>query len=132
MSFIAEDKNRELHKLLQEYEGRAQLVRINIEDQSWLRYWFLRLFAPFLRRNFKKENWSKYFIVRSGISDELRESIGALNSKVGYVYLIDGDCKLRWAGSGPAEPEETQSLAKSLSRLMDEMKSNVWSGEMLR
>ncbi|PSR90472.1 ATP10 protein-domain-containing protein [Coniella lustricola] len=132
MSFIAEDKNREMHKILEEYKGQAQLVRINIEDQSWLRYWFLRLCAPLIRRNFKKENWTKYFLVKSGITDELREGIGALNSKVGYVYLVDGDCKLRWAGSGPAQPEELQSLAKSLARLIDEKKNNVWSGEMLR
>ncbi|KAF3762291.1 hypothetical protein M406DRAFT_264458 [Cryphonectria parasitica EP155] len=132
LSFTSETSNPELHKILKEYKGRAQLVRVNIEDQSRLRYWILRAMAPFVRRNFREENWDKYFMVRNGISDDIRESIGYLNSKVGYVYLVDGDCKLRWAGSGPAQPDEVQSLTKGLAKLLDEMKKGVWSGANLR
>ncbi len=32
------------------------------------------------------------------------------NSKVGYVYLIDEDLKIRWAGCADATPEEVTAL----------------------
>lgn len=126
LSFTSETANPRLHKLLQEYGGRAQLVRVNIEDQSLLKYWILRILAPFIRRNIKKENWDKYFMVRGGITDEIRESIGYLNSKVGYVYVVDGDCRLRWAGSGDAQTDEVKCLNKGLVTLLDEMNMGVW------
>lgn len=131
-TFMAQEKNPELYKILDEYKGRAQLVRINVEDKSKMRWWILRLLAPFVRKNIFEENWDKYFMVKRGISDEIRESIGFLNSKVGYVYLVDGDCKIRWAGSGPAYPREVESLNKGLMKLVDEMKNGVWSGANLR
>lgn len=131
-SFVCKDANPALHDLLEEHKGRAQLVRVNVEDKSWLRWWILRMIAPLARKNIYEENWGKYFMVRKGISEEIRESIGYLNSKVGYVYLVDGDCKIRWAGSGPARPGEVESLAKGMTKLMDEMKKGVWSGANLR
>lgn len=131
-SFVSGDANPALQELLEQHKGRAQHVRVNIEDKSRLRWWILRAIAPFARKNIYEENWDKYFMVRRGISDEIRESIGYLNSKVGYVYLVDGDCKIRWAGSGPAGPGEVESLTKGLTKLVDEMKKGVWSGANLR
>ncbi len=68
-----------------------------------------------------QQNWGRYFIVRRGVSDEIRESVGLLNSKVGYVYLVDHNCRIRWAGSGDSEAEERGGLVKGVRRLMDEM-----------
>lgn len=127
-SFVSEEANPALHRVLAEFKGRAQLVRMNVEDQSRLRWWILKLIAPFIRRDVGQEHWDKYFMVNRGISHNIRESIGYLNSKVGYVYLVDGDCKIRWAGSGPAQGEEVESLAKGMAKLMEEMKKGVWSG----
>ena len=63
----------------------------------------------------------KYFLVRRGITDGIRESIGLLNSKVGYTYLVDQHCRIRWASSGESHPDEKDGLAKGLSRLVEEM-----------
>lgn len=131
-SFTSKEANPALHEVLEAHKGHAQLVRVNIEDKSWLRWWILRMIAPLARNNIYEDNWDKYFMVRRGISEEIRESIGYLNSKVGYVYLVDGDCKIRWAGSGPARPGEVDSLAKGMAKLMDEWKKGVWSGANLR
>lgn len=125
-SFVSQDANPALHELLARDKGRAQLVNVNIEDKSWLRWWVLRMIAPFMRKNIHEENWGKYFMVRRGISDEIRESIGYLNSKVGYVYLVDGDCKLRWAASGRALAGEAESLTKGLAKLLEEQEKDVW------
>lgn len=126
MSFISKKNNAYLHELLNDNTNVAQLVRINVEDTSRLKYWLIRMFAWNIRKIIDQRNWDKYFVVRSGITDEIRESIGYLNSKVGYVYLVDGDCRIRWAGSGPADPEEVGSLARGLRRLIDEKKDGVW------
>ena len=43
-----------------------------------------------------------------------------LNSKVGYVYLLDENCRIRWAGSGPAQEEELNALNKGVLKLLEE------------
>jgi ATPase complex subunit ATP10 len=100
--------------------GRAQLVQVNVEEDM-LKAWLIRLFMGSLRRRVGKENWDKYFLVRRGITDELREAIGVLNSRVGYTYLVDHQCRIRWAGSGNAEPEEREGLVKGVQRILSEM-----------
>ncbi|KAK7714257.1 Mitochondrial ATPase complex subunit atp10 [Diaporthe eres] len=127
-SFIGKKENPALHEILDKNKGKAQLVHINVEDTSYLKYWIVRLLSGSLRKEVGKDNWDKYFLVRKGISDEIRESIGYLNGKVGYTYLVDGDWRIRWAGSGPAEPDERESLTKGLERLLDEADKGVWSG----
>ncbi len=74
-----------------------------------------------LRRRVGKENLDRYFIVRKGVSEEIKESIGLLNSKVGCTYLVDHECRIRWAGSGPSEPEERDGLTRVSCRLLEEM-----------
>ncbi|EOO02130.1 putative mitochondrial atpase complex subunit atp10 protein [Phaeoacremonium minimum UCRPA7] len=119
-SFVSKKANPALHELLGKNSGKAQMVQINVEDNS-LKYWIIRLFMGSLRKRVGKDNWGRYFIVRRGISDEIREHIGLLNSKVGYTYLVDSNCRIRWAGSGPSEPEEREGLVKGVQRLLDEM-----------
>jgi len=36
--------------------------------------------------------------------------MGMTNSKVGYVYLVDENLKIRWAGCADATEREAQSL----------------------
>jgi ATPase complex subunit ATP10 len=40
----------------------------------------------------------------------VREPMGMTNSKVGYVYLVDENLKIRWGGCADAMVEETQAL----------------------
>lgn len=40
----------------------------------------------------------------------VRDPLGMTNSKVGYVYLIDENLKIRWGGCADATLEETQAL----------------------
>lgn len=132
-SFASAESNPELQALLadgggdgngkQGREEGAQHVRINIEE-DWLKAWVVRLFGTgALRRRFGEPNWHRYFLVRRGISDEIRESIGYLNSKVGYTYLLDSECRIRWAGSGQSEAHEREGLVKGVQRLLEEEKA---------
>lgn len=113
-SFVSAEQNPELAKVLKQ---GAQLVQINVEENS-LKAGIISLFKGSLRKKVGEENWGKYFVVRKGLTDDSRERIGVLNSKVGYVYLLDGECKIRWAGSGVASEEERESLVKSAKMLI--------------
>jgi ATPase complex subunit ATP10 len=122
-TFTSPEHNPALHELLRgsgSGSGSAQLVQINVEEDM-LKAWLIRMFAGTLRKKVGKENWDRYFVVRKGITDEMRESIGVLNSKVGYTYLVDHQCRIRWAGSGPAEPGEREGLVKGVQRILGEM-----------
>jgi mitochondrial ATPase complex subunit ATP10 len=119
-TLVSKEANPELHSVIEKSGGMAQLVQVNSEDNA-LRNWLIWLFKRSVRKQVGKENWDRYFIVRKGISDEIRESIGLLNSKVGYTYLVDHECRIRWAASGPSLPEEREGLAKGVRRILDEM-----------
>ncbi|KAK5655006.1 hypothetical protein OQA88_6765 [Cercophora sp. LCS_1] len=119
-SFTSQESNPALHEILNANRGRAQLVQVNVEEDA-LKALMITLFSGSLRRKVGEENWSKYFIVRKGITDEIRESIGLLNSKVGYTYLVDHNCRIRWAGSGDANAGEIYGLHRGVVRILDEM-----------
>lgn len=40
------------------------------------------------------------------------------NSILGYVYLVDQNLKVRWAGCGPATPKEAEDLRTATAVLM--------------
>jgi mitochondrial ATPase complex subunit ATP10 len=118
-TFVAEKSNPELNKIVKESKGLAQMVHINVEENA-LKAMLIKLFMPSLRKRMGEANWGRYFVVRRGLTDEIREAIGLLNSKVGYVYLLDGKCRIRWAGSGICEGDEKDGLVKGLRRLVEE------------
>lgn len=108
----------------------AQKLEINIEENA-LKAGLIRLFMPRLRKQVDKEEHDKYFIVRHGTTEAIRNDIGLLNSKVGYVYLVDSECRIRWAGSGRAEKEERQSMFQGLVRLVREHQASEKEGERI-
>jgi len=97
-------------------------VQINLEENA-LKALLIKLFMPSLRKTISEANWGRYFIVRRGITDEIKDAIGLLNTKVGYTYLLDGKCKIRWAGSGLCEGDEKDGLVKGTRRLIEEART---------
>lgn len=53
---------------------------------------------------------------------QITRPLGIENQLLGYVYLVDENCKIRWAGCATAKPEETESLRKSTAVLMKRLK----------
>ncbi|KAI1162383.1 ATP10 protein-domain-containing protein [Nemania serpens] len=124
-TFVSRESNPAVEQAIAESGGRAQHVRVNIEEDA-LKALLIRLWMGRLRRQVGGEqNYKRYFIVRKGVSEEIRESIGLLNSKVGYTYLLDTECRIRWAGSGPSEDHEREGLVKGLQRLLLEGKATA-------
>ncbi|KAI0851414.1 ATP10 protein-domain-containing protein [Daldinia vernicosa] len=122
-SFVSKEANPELETVLQQNEDAVQRVWINYEDNS-MKAWLIKLFMGGIRRRIGEPNWDRYFVVQRGLNDEIRENTGLLNRSVGYVYLLDGECRIRWAGSGPSEDHEREGLVKGVQRLLDEAKSS--------
>ncbi|KAI1132065.1 ATP10 protein-domain-containing protein [Nemania abortiva] len=123
-TFVSRESNPAVGQIIAGSAGRAQHVRINIEEDP-LKAFLVKLWMGSLRRQVGgEENYGRYFLVRKGVSDEIREGVGLLNSKVGYTYLLDPHCRIRWAGSGPSEDHEREGLAKGLQRLLLEHEAN--------
>jgi ATPase complex subunit ATP10 len=122
-TFVSEKNNPGLHEVVRSSGGVAQMVQINHEE-NWMKAMIVKFFMYNLRKQRAAENWGRYFLVRKGFTEEMRDAIGLLNSKVGYTYLLDGECRIRWAGSGEAELEEKEGLIKSVRRLIEEAKTN--------
>jgi ATPase complex subunit ATP10 len=123
-TFVSKKDNAELDQVIQSSGGAAQIVRINIEE-NWMKAAIVRFFMGGLRKKLGMDNWGRYFLVVRGVTDDMRDTIGLLNSKVGYTYLLDGQCRIRWAGSGRAEGNEKESLVKGVRRLVEERKQKV-------
>lgn len=119
-SFVSKKANPELHEVIAQNKDVAQMVYINHEDNS-AKAWLIKMFMGSLRRKFPGE-WDRYFLIQGGISDTIKESIGLLNSKVGYTYLVDQHCRIRWAGSGTGHPLELEGLNKGLSKLAEDIR----------
>jgi ATPase complex subunit ATP10 len=118
-TFTGKGVNTQLHEFLASSPHVAQMVDVNIEENT-LKAWIVALFQYRLRKARAKADWGKYFVVRKGVSEKIRETIGLLNGRVGYVYLVDQECKIRWAGSGDAEGSEMEDLNRGVAKLVAE------------
>lgn len=124
-TFISKKHNPRLEEIIKESNGLVQRVDVNMQG-DWARSWLVRLFSGRLRKMIPEDRWDKYFMIklprdiRRGLSDDIRDAMGLLNSQVGYVYLVDSSCKIRWAGSGHAWEGEVEGLNACLQRLIQE------------
>ena len=127
-SFLSAKSNPVLEQVFLENAERIQRVDVNMQGDL-ARAWLVKLWKFSLRRQMPKERWNRYFLVklprdvRKGLDEETRDAMGLLNSNVGYVYLVDSDCKIRWAGSGDAWEGEVAGLNGAVQRLLQEEKS---------
>lgn len=128
-TFLGEKENPELQRLIKENRGLVQKVEVNIQD-NWIRALLVKLFKKNLRKCRPESDWGKYFAVRmgrdtgKGLTEDIRDAMGLLNSQVGYVYLVDAQCRIRWAGSGHAWEGENKSLNAGLMRLLQEARES--------
>lgn len=98
--------------------GGAQRVDINVED-DWMKAWIVRMSLGGIKRLRPEEEWGRYFVVRRGFSSNVKQSLGIANGKVGYVYLVDEDCKIRWAACGEAAEGENEGLVRGVRKLTE-------------
>lgn len=98
--------------------GGAQRVDINVED-DWMKAWIVRMSLEGIKRLRPEEEWGRYFVVRRGFNSNVKQSLGIANGKAGYVYLVDEDCKIRWAACGEAAEGENEGLTRGVRKLTE-------------
>jgi ATPase complex subunit ATP10 len=124
-TFVGLKENPELTKTIEASGGLVQRVDVNIQG-DWMRALLVKLFRGRLRKTIPETRWDRYFMIklprdiRLGLTDDIRDAMGFLNSQVGYVYLVDSSCKIRWAGSGHAWEGEVEGLNAAVHRLIQE------------
>lgn len=123
-TFTGPAQNPKLAEILASGRQSVQKVDINLEENR-MKAWLVKAFMWRMRQKLPVEQHPRYFLVQKGFSESLKEAVGMMNSKVGYVYLVDGDCRIRWAASGPAEPAELDTLNNGLAKLIAEKKAGA-------
>jgi ATPase complex subunit ATP10 len=119
-TFVGSKDNPELDELLSQNSDVAQKIEINMEHVSavgvfgWLFQWQLR------RQRTKQEQ--ENYLVLSGFPQLQREALGIMNNSLGYVFLVDQDCKIRWSGCAQAIDEERQTLLQGANTLINRAK----------
>ncbi|CDO56398.1 hypothetical protein DV454_000032 [Geotrichum candidum] len=97
-----------------------QIVDINLPD-NWATEILVRWHANKIRGELKDPaRHGRYFIARKGVTKELKDQLFMTNKYTGYVFLVDQDCKIRWAACGNATDEERASLWKFVAALQRE------------
>lgn len=117
LSFV--QANADLDGIFRQQGQLVQKVEINVEEHA-LKAMLIKFFMSSLRRKRPAESHGRYFLVRRGITEQIRLQTGMVNSKVGYVYVLDDRCRIRWAGCGSAWPGEKESLVKAVMRVAKE------------
>lgn len=121
-TFTGPEQNPGLVEAMASGGRLVQRIDINLEENR-LKAFLVKTFMWRMRQKLAKEQHSRYFLVQKGFDQALKETIGMMNSKVGYVYLVDSECRIRWAGSGPAEKSELDGLNAGLRKLIEEKKT---------
>jgi len=80
------------------------------------------LFASRLRRQIPAQR-QPFYLLSGQNMEYLREPLGLTNKHVGFVYLLDENLRIRWAGCGFARPEEQESLVKCTGVLLKRLKN---------
>ncbi|KZS96257.1 hypothetical protein SISNIDRAFT_407428 [Sistotremastrum niveocremeum HHB9708] len=95
---------------IEEYKTNPlfQLVQINLQENI-LKSFLVSLSLSNLRKLVPEDQQSTYLISSQNMEYD-RQPLGMTNKHIGYVYLVDENLKVRWAGCGFARREERDSL----------------------
>ncbi|ORZ27206.1 ATP10 protein-domain-containing protein [Lobosporangium transversale] len=97
--------------------SKVQLVELNIQENP-LKAGLVRMMVPFVRKSIPEERHATYMLHYKSIK-HLKGPLSMPNSYLGYVFLVDGNCKIRWGAHGKATEEELQTLLDSVQRLSE-------------
>jgi ATPase complex subunit ATP10 len=112
-SYFDQNPNTLVHK-------DFQIVDINLPD-SFVKELIVKMFTWNIKKQVPDlDRQSRYFICRKGVTRSLRQSIMADNQYGGYIYLVDRNCKIRWAASGDATPQDKINLRKFIDAVAKE------------
>jgi len=94
-----------------------QYVQINLQENV-LKSLLVSMFLSSLR-NLVPTYLQKTYLVSRQNMEYLREPLGMTNSRIGYVFLVDENLRVRWAGCAEAKPEEANGLLLGTTVLLN-------------
>jgi ATPase complex subunit ATP10 len=117
-TFVSPRHNPELVAAIQQSKGTAQLVEVNFEGQMLYKMvrWLFSNTPSVVQDQAVKD---VYFNI-DALSQDVKEALWIMNEQVGYVFLVDQECRIRWVACGDAEEVERAALVKGLKKLIDE------------
>lgn len=103
--------------------GEAELTpsttQINLQENP-LKSFLVSMFLSSLRSQIPPRQQPTYLLSHQSL-EYLREPMGMTNKHVGYVFLVDWEGRIRWAGCGWASPEEEEGLRRCCWVLRDRL-----------
>lgn len=95
---------------------RTEVIKISITEG-----WFLKMMRSIVISGFKsntrEEDHESTLLGFGSDMNEFRDILRMHNTMTGYVYLLDGLGRVRFAGSGKATPEEAEMLVSYARKL---------------
>lgn len=68
------------------------------------------------------------YLVSTQNMEYVRDALGMTNSRVGYVFLVDENLKIRWGGCADAADEEVRSLESCTGVLLKRLERDKLKG----
>ncbi|KAI8054962.1 ATPase assembly factor ATP10 [Gilbertella persicaria] len=104
---------------MQKYKDNkdVQVVEVNVQE-NLLKQLLLKAFVPSIRKNLPQERKDNYCLILKDIS-RTRKYLDMTNQYIGYAFLVDQDCKVRWTAHGEATPEEVSNMLAMTDYLYD-------------
>ncbi|KAG0314638.1 Mitochondrial ATPase complex subunit atp10 [Dissophora globulifera] len=97
--------------------SKVQLVELNIQENP-LKAGLVRMMVPFVRKSIPEPRHANYVLHYKSIG-HLKDPLSMQNSYLGYVFLVDSNCKIRWGAHGKATEAELKTLLESVQRLSE-------------
>ncbi|KAH8550286.1 ATPase assembly factor ATP10 [Umbelopsis sp. PMI_123] len=100
----------------------VQLVELNVQE-NLLKQYLMKALLGTIKKNTPLERQDNYVLLYKDIS-RLRRYLGMSNQYIGYIFLVDENCKIRWTAHGMATPQELQNLI-GMTKFLAEKKATT-------
>lgn len=94
-------------------------MQINLQE-NLLKSWLVSLFLSSIAKTTPKELHPTYLVSNQNV-ELFRDPLSMTNKHIGYVYLVDENVKVRWAGCADAKVEEIQALETCTGVLLNRL-----------
>ncbi|ODV80281.1 uncharacterized protein CANTADRAFT_21521 [Suhomyces tanzawaensis NRRL Y-17324] len=106
-----------------EEHPNSQIIDINV-PQNWMKGFMIGLSKSNIKKQIPVERQDKYFVLPDHtFGYEIRQVLLCDNMCSGYIYVLDGEGKIRWATSGYADEEELELMWKCVRGVEKEISS---------
>jgi mitochondrial ATPase complex subunit ATP10 len=96
---------------------RVEVVRLTITEGAWIKRLLSGVMTRSMKPNVPPERRDR-FLMHFGNEALLKDCLRMHNTLTGYVFVLDGLGRVRWAGSGKASPEELLDVETCIHNIL--------------